>query len=103
MKFKYALISIMIFILCILNYFLINEYLTEYVPDNFDIKKLLDKKYRCIRFFDDKRDDRYLRATCAPYLEDYLSFKLEKSRYIILYYAHNTILISLIIIFQLLL
>lgn len=101
MKVKTVLLSAMIIALCISNYLLISEYFNEYDPDNFGIKKLLNKKYRCIRFFHDKGIDKYTYRSCKAYEHDYGAFILEKSRYIYMYYAHNLILISLFAIFYL--
>ena len=102
MKMKYLLGFIMIIILTISNYYLISEYMSEYVPDNFNIHKLLNLKYRCIRYFNDKHFDKFSHNRCKQYLEDYIIFKLEKSRYIYMYYGHNIILISLFSLFILL-
>lgn len=102
MKFKFLLTVCMIFTLSLSNYYLISEYMSEYVPDNFNIEKLLDKKYRCIRYFDDKYYDKFTYNKCKEYLEEYIIFKLEKSRYIYIYYAYNIIIISLFGIFILL-
>ncbi len=82
---------------------LINEYFNEYTPDNFDIIKLLEKKYRCIRYFNEKHVDKYQQSLCQAYLVDYLEFKLEKSRYIFIYYSYNIVMISLILIIYLVL
>jgi hypothetical protein len=77
------------------------EYYKQYAPENFSIHKILDKKYRCIRFFHDKDDSPYMQKICQLYYYDYIAFSLEKSRYIFMYYAHNVIVISLIAIFHL--
>ena len=76
--------------------------MTEYVSENFDIKKLLEKKYRCIRYFDEKNYDKFSHNSCKPFFYDYVEFKLEKARYIYAYYAHNAIVVSIIIVFMLL-
>ncbi len=103
MNFKYVIGGAMLMMLTLSNYFLISEYMTEYVPENFDIKKLLDKKYRCIRYFDEKNYNKFTHNSCKALLHDYVDFKLEKSRYIYAYYAHNSIIISIIVVFMLLL
>lgn len=103
MQFKQLLSIIMIILILLSNYFIGSEYYYEYIPDNFDMKKLMDLKYRCIRHFYDKSDNKYMSIQCKPYLYDYTGFILEKSRYICAYYAHNICMISLFIIFNLLL
>lgn len=100
---KTVLLLSIVSALCISNYLLIIEYYNEYVPENFAIDKLLDKKFRCIRFFYDKINDKYAHMSCKEYHKDYIDFLLEKSRYVYMFYTHNVIIISLIIIFYLLL
>jgi hypothetical protein len=103
MQFKHFLNIIMIILILLSNYFINLEYYNEYDPDNFDIKKLMHLRYRCIRHFYDKSDNKYMSIRCNPYLHDYTGFILEKSRYVYAYYAHNLCMISLFIIFNLLL
>lgn len=76
---------------------MIIEYFKNYVPEYFDIEKLLDKKYRCIRYFEDKDFNTYNDKQCQPYIYHYMLFKLEKSRYIYMHYAYNLIVWSLFI------
>lgn len=103
MQFKTFLQTmVLIGVLCS-NYFIILEYYDEYVPDNFGIQKLIDPKYRCIRYFYDKVDNAYLHNKCKPYIYDYTAFLLEKSRYIYVYYAYNMCIAILFVIFHILL
>ena len=103
MQMKTIVFLSMLSALCISTYLLIIEYYNEYAPENLIIHKLLDKKYRCIRFFHDKVIDKYAYISCKMYHTDYIDFLLEKSRYVYLFYAHNVIIISLTIIIYLLL
>lgn len=101
MKLKTVIQMAIVIALCASNYMMILKYYDEYVPDNFDIYKMLDIRYRCIRFFHDKNENSYRQKICQPYYYDYVAFNLEKSRYIYMYYAHNLIVISIFTIFHL--
>ena len=79
------------------------EYYAEYVPDHFDMNKILQTKYRCIRYFDDKMINRYLHFKCKPYFEDYVLFRLEKSQFIYSYYVHNAVMLVCFALFHLIL
>lgn len=87
---------------CISNCLFMAEYLDEYSPDNFSSQKLVDKRYRCIKFFHEKRIDKFAHTSCKSYHDDYIMFMMERSRYICLIYADNAILMSLFVIFYLL-
>ena len=91
----------MLISMCVTNYVLIMQYYDEYVPDNFSRNKILDKKYRCIRYFHNNIQNRYGESICKAYYYDYVAFNLEKSRYIFMYYVHNIIVITLFAIFHL--
>ncbi len=103
MKLKHIVEITIIIAICISNYMIYVQYYTEYVPENFNIKQLQDKNYRCIRYFDEKNYDRYSHHSCKNYMHEYINFKLERSRYIFMYYAHNLIMGSMLIIFHLVL
>lgn len=89
---KPILITIFAIVICTVNYAILMEYFHNYVPEYFDVVKILDKKYRCIRYFDDREYDKFIDSQCQPYVYDYLLFKLEKSRYIYIHYAYNFIM-----------
>ena len=82
------------------NYLLVLEYQEEYVPDNFDIRKLLHQKYRCIRYFNDKEHNKYLHQKCSDYAYDYTEFVLERSRYIYMFYVYNFVISGLFGLFH---
>lgn len=61
-----------------------NNYIisTQYSPDNFDRSKLLQKKFRCIRYFQDTNDyNKHMDKTCKNYKEDNRRFMDEKEKY----------------------
>ena len=89
--------------LVISNYHAIIEYNSNYEPENFTIKHMLEPKYRCIRYFDDKQYSKYYHIKCADYLYDYTDFMLERSRYIYIFYIRNMIAAVLLVLFHLLL
>lgn len=103
MNIKHIIQATYIAALLLSNYLIILEYQQEYVPDNFDIYKLLDLKYRCIRYFNDNKYNRYQEHKCNTHIYDYTEFVLERSRYICLFYAYNLITGSLFLLFHLLL
>jgi hypothetical protein len=103
MKVKTIFQFAFIMTICITNYMMMLEYNSEYVPDNFDVSKIAQQKYRCIRYFTDKMQNRYLHTRCKPFFEDYVIFRLEKSKYIYAYYAHNAAMITCFALFHLLL
>ena len=80
------------------NYLIVKTYFNEYIPNNFNIKKLNEKKYRCIRYFFENINSSYRNAICIPHINDYVSFKLEKTKYIAKYYMFNIITIIIIIL-----
>ncbi len=82
---------------------IIIQYYNEYVPENFSIKQLLDKQYRCIRYFNTKQYDKFAHNSCKNHIHDYIEFQLERSKYIYMYYAHNLIMVSMFVIFHLIL
>jgi hypothetical protein len=103
MKLKNLVELTIIIALCLSNYMIIMQYYNEYVPENFSIKQLLDKQYRCIRYFHAKQYDKFAYNSCKKYTHDYVEFQLERSRYIYMYYSHNLIMVSMFVIFHLVL
>ena len=88
---KRLLIALFILFMVTVNYLIIIEYFQNYVSDYFDIEKLLTKKYRCIRYFEERDHDKFTDRQCEPYVYEYMLFKLEKSRYVYMHYAYNFI------------
>ena len=103
MKLKHVVELTIIIAICLSNYMISTQYYSEYDPKHFSFNQILDKRYRCIRYFDEKDYDRYSHYSCKNYMHDYINFKLERSRYILMYYAHNLIMGSMLIIFHLVL
>lgn len=103
MNVKYIVEFIMILLMCISNYIIITEYYNEYVPEYYSKDKILQKNYRCFRFFHGNYDKKYSYNSCQPYLYDYEIYKLERSQYIYTYYIHNILITSIIIIHHLIL
>jgi hypothetical protein len=85
------------------NYVTVSMYFDEYYPEYFNMEKLMDIRYRCYRYFNDKVNNGYMCTKCKPYIYDYKNFILEKNRYIFAFYAHNIVMGSLFSIFYLLL
>lgn len=55
---------------------------TQYSPDNFDRSMLLQKKFRCIRYYHDTNDyNKHMEKTCKNYKEDNRRFMDEKTMY----------------------
>jgi hypothetical protein len=103
MKFKQIFQSIIIMILIICNYMILMEYSQQYNPDNFDKHKILDKKYRCIRYFHNNQYNKYTDAACGSYKATYVLFISEKILYMYMYFSYNVIMVSLLVIFQIIL
>jgi len=103
MKLKHVIELAFIIALCLSNYLTMMEYYNEYVPEQFTPQKLLQKHNRCIRYFSSNKYDKYIYYSCKEYMQDYIAFQLEKSRYIYMYFAHNTIMLSMFAIFHLVL
>ena len=99
---KYSMLFVIVVIMFISNYMMIMEYQNEYVPDNFDIEKIIHQKFRCIRYFNDKRVNTYQQRKCRDYTHEYVEFILERSRYIHLMYAYNFVIMCLFALFYLL-
>lgn len=103
MQVKICVLLSIVVIVVVTNYMIITEYNNEYVPDDFSIKQMLDQRYRCIRYFNDKVYSNYMHIKCRDYVYDYTAFILERSRYIYMFYAHNMVMSSLFVLFFLLL
>lgn len=98
---KNVKIVIVMMITTIINIIIITNYFYKYVPSHFNHTRLLDKKYRCIRYFAEKEYYKYMHQSCQEYNYDYIQFVIEKSRYIYSYYTYNFIMINLCIIIYL--
>jgi hypothetical protein len=69
-----------------------NNYIisAHYSPENFGNDKLVQKKFRCIRYYQDKDDyNKFMDKSCIPYQKDNSIFNDEKALY-----THSNILIS---------
>jgi hypothetical protein len=91
-----------VILLTLINYLLILEYQAEFVPDNFDIVKIIDIKYRCIQFFSDNYEDKYMANRCKDHYHNYIDFKLKKANYAFMYYMYNLIMIGVYMLFHIL-
>lgn len=75
-------------IMLLANNYIISAY---YSPENFGHDKLIQKKYRCIRYYQDKTDyNKFMEKSCIPYQNDNHIFSEEKALY-----TQSNILISL--------
>lgn len=68
------------------------HYQNEYVPDNFNVTKILDQKYRCIRYFADAAENKFLDKRCRNHQDDYVTFKADRMQHIYIYYVYNIIM-----------
>lgn len=79
---------VIVTILLIANNYILSSY---YSPYNFGHEKLIQKKYRCIRYYQDKNDyNKFMEKSCIPYKKDFQQFSEERSLY-----TQSNILISL--------
>jgi hypothetical protein len=101
MNLKYVVEIVMILIMCMSNYMIMTEYYDEYVPEYYTREKILQKNYRCFRFFHENSDKKYIYNSCKPYLHEYEVYKLERSRYIYTYHLHNILMTTVIVIYHL--
>lgn len=97
MKAKLVLQIVLIAILSYANYQLVQYYSNEYVPDSFNISKIVQQKYRCIRHFSDKTENKYLEKKCKIYAEDYEKFKSDIEEYQAVAYTFNMLMHSIFI------
>ena len=68
---------VIVFIIAVNNYIIS----VNYSPDNFDRSKLLQKKFRCIRYYQDTNDyNKHLEKTCQYFKEDNEKFTNEKKK-----------------------
>jgi len=69
---------VIVFIIAMNNYVIS----VNYSPDNFDRSMLLQKKFRCIRYYQDTNDfNKHMEKTCKNYKEDNRRFMDEKKMY----------------------
>ena len=55
---------------------------TQYTPQIFDKSMLIDKKFRCIRYYDDTSDyNKHMEKTCEKFKIDYTFFNSQKIIY----------------------
>jgi hypothetical protein len=100
MNAKTALQVLFIVLLNYANYAMIVDYQHEFVVDNFNISKILDQKYRCIRFYSGNMENKYLLNKCQNYDEDYQQFKSDRTTFIYKYYIFNIVMTSLFLVFH---
>ena len=75
-KTVWSLILIIVVIIC--QYSII----TKYTPQTFDRSLLVDKKFRCIRYFHDTNDyNKHMEKTCEMFKIDYMFFNSQKAIY----------------------
>lgn len=98
MNAKIALQVLFIILLNYINYLLIVNYQQEFVVDNFNKTKLLDQKYRCIRFYSSNMDNKYLENKCKNHYRDFKQFKTDRKTYIFQYYIYNIAMTSLFLL-----
>jgi hypothetical protein len=76
---NYSRYIILLSIVCfIFNYNHTLVYYQKYVPDNFSQSKLFNKKYLCIKYFENNEFDEFTENICKNYKYDYLLFQLQK-------------------------
>ena len=80
--------GIVLAIMLIANNYIISAY---YSPENFGRDLLIQKKFRCIRYYQDKNDyNKFMEKSCVSYQNDNNIFNEEKALFV-----HSNILISL--------
>ena len=101
MNLKY-LLFLMIFILCVKNYYFVNEYINLYLLTNKN-KNQIDEKSTCFHYYNQHVYDKNLDVKCIGHSHQYVLFVLDRAQYIHNYVTFNAILIciiSIIIIYQ---
>jgi len=98
------LVSYLLFFMIhfIVNYNNVTEYDTNYNVNNFKINKLIEKKYRCIRYYKLGEYNKLMNKTCDIYNHEYTIFKLGEQLLINKIYINNIILSILTIILSIL-
>jgi len=87
---NYQRYAILLAIVCtIFNYNHTIVYYNKFVPDNFSRSKLLNKKFSCIRYFNNNEYYKYTEKRCQDYKYDYLLFQLQKAIHINDYVLYN--------------
>lgn len=89
-----------IYVICVIIFTMMNrmimmEYSKRYDVGRFTLEQLRDKKYRCIRMFEEKKDLDYVNKRCVEYDRDMLNFRLERSQFI-----WNAIIWNIVIIIK---
>lgn len=75
---KFIYYMVIVFIIAMNNYIIT----TNYSPDNFDRSKLLQKKFRCIRYYQDVNDyNKHMEKTCVYFKQDHQTWMDEKRVY----------------------
>jgi len=76
------------------------EYQTNYNVDNFKFNKLIEKKYRCIRYYKLGEYNKLMNKTCDTYNHEYTIFRLGEQLLINKIYINNILLSIITIIFS---
>lgn len=63
--------------------------------NKFSKKHILDKKYRCIRYFDENKYDKFSEKKCENFKFDYLNFQLGRSISIYSILKNNALILLL--------
>jgi len=75
---KFVYYSVIVFIITVNNYIIS----TNYSPNKFDRSMLLQKKYRCIRYYQDTNDyNKNMEKTCISYKKDIDEWTKKKYMY----------------------
>lgn len=75
---KIVYYMVIVFIIAMNNYVIS----VHYSPDTFNRTKLLQKKFRCIRYYQDTNDyNKHMEKTCVIYKDDNKKFMDEKTLY----------------------
>lgn len=97
MKIKLLCQISLLLMICISNNIILKTYKSEFVPAYFNSEKLIQKKYRCIRYFAEKEFDKYTQTNCISHMHDYVNFNLEKSQFLYMFYMHNILMVVIYI------
>lgn len=92
MNLKYFLF-LMIFILCMKNYYFVNEYVNRYLLKNI---QPFDEKSTCFHYYNQHVYDKNLDVKCIGHSHQYILFVLDRAQYINNYVKFNAIVICII-------
>jgi len=81
----------------------LHEFKNNYMIEHFDKSKFIEKKNRCLRYFDRKTYDKYTNILCADYVKDYDVFQNKKNENMTMFINYNTIITLFMILIYILL